>query len=510
MSKRILDVRQVAEWNAEPLSSMAAAFRMGIVLVFVLAGCCNVPVVKPGTGDTTPPVVRVTSINLSPDFDASSESASGPWIKSGIAPGAIEFAVTATATDAESGIVGVTLEAQVRVWCGTTATATSGIIRSTFPLSARTDPPPAADGSRTTAASTTLVVPMARIRAACLPGRTPVDWQIDLTAGAKNASSSPDSLPVNVSIVSGPTRLRFVVHNMRSPCLAELENPFGDAVTYHKACEFGGPVNPNVVRPSLNSVLDRWALFFREQDVILLSEATYRHWVDRLLAQMPGFHLAHGQDGVAILSRFPLEDVRHDTLTTPFSGQGVGSFPVSSTYTRATVAAPGRPFVAYAMHGAHRPSPPESSADNRLMFAGRMAADIGTIDGRMPVFVGGDFNSKSHFLGPDDIDFNDMSTNGREVIDERQRFNAAYGGRSMPEIEVFERLLRDARRDVIELNDPAVYRYNTGWRGDFLFYRGDFTGTFFDNTRADVSTPTDHPMLHIFMVRTPEVAPARP
>lgn len=467
----------------------------GAVLLALLAACAAPPVVV-DRADTSPPALRIGSVNLAPDVSVSASGADA-WQGSPVAPGATEFSLSATANDAESGIASVELTGELRAWCGSSPGAVAGLARVAEPLSATNAAQPAADGSLPSSLTAIVTVPLNRIRALCPAGRVLVDYQADVRAQAVNGAGSITTGPA-ASAFNGPAALQVAVLNAFAPCLRELENPFGDEVSYRVVCEglkveFGTGVilTGGNRRMSRDSVLDRWGSFFATRDIVLINEVSQAdtRWLDRMRTRMPGFHVAH-RGMTAILSRWPLRDVRDDILTYTYPNPGGLPFDVSSEYVRATLDAPGRPLVVYSVHWAHRPAPPDT-APQRERFAERTVLDLGTLDPRTPVILGGDFNTKSNFIGENGSDLDSA-----DARDEHARFLAQHGGASMPEVARLEWALTDARAEMVRSGRMANYRHGFGWPVDRLYHGGgQYVATDYDNTRGDIATPSDHPML---------------
>jgi len=475
------------------------------VLACSLSACSTTTSVRPNTSDSSPAIVSVGSINLAPDLDITTAAGpAAPWTGRNLADGATEFAVTVSATDAESGIAQVSIDATLRAWCHADAMAVSALQSVTASVSAQSVISVNADGTRPESGFAILTVQLARVRALCPAGQQLVDWQVDTVASARNGNGI-DTSPVQASVVNGPVQLRIATLNMSAPCLEALDNLLPIELFVRNACIKPDPPltifdplpGPSIIVP-INSILDRWGAFFATQDIVFLNEAVQRRWIDRMLLSMPGFSVAH-HGMVAILSRFPLHDVRNDSITSSFSGQGIPLIGVTSEYVRATLAPRGRPMVVYGVHWAHRPASPESSP-NRVSMATRMTRDIGNFDRRTPVLISGDFNSKSRFVGPNDMDFNDLQPG--TPADERARMIRLYNGLSMPEIGIMQGIALDAREEIVTRGPVANYDHvGGGWPVDFLFLRGDYAPVRYSNSNGAIATPSDHPMLEFSLER---------
>lgn len=443
---------------------------------------------EPRRWDLTRPKVRLTSYNLSPELDHDAEAGLVQTRPTTVGADAL---VAAEATDPDSGVSRVELYGELRSYCGATSTSVEGLTVRSLPLTSVVD---AKGAPLPTRLQSFLLLPFGAAAGLCPRGTQLVEVEVDLHAEAINGSgfANNDAL---AKIVHGPDRLRVSAHNAFAPCLRELESPFGTNRSFVLAC-----INPNlkiwesipvgVTRPTLSSVLDLWGAELAKEDVVFLSEMDVAdvRWLNRIVANMPGFHVAH-QGSTAILSRFPISDVRADAITTWFTGQGVGPFTVTSDYTRATIVAEGRPMVAYAVHWAHRPAPPTTSADNRAIMAARMVNDIAAIDPRVPVFVAGDFNARSAFASPGELD--------TDTLPDFRRMLALFGG-SMPEIAAMESVLRNARAEVFSGN-PSGYLHGFGPPVDFVFLRGPYRATTYTNFAQ--ATPSDHPRIAVELER---------
>jgi endonuclease/exonuclease/phosphatase (EEP) superfamily protein YafD len=119
------------------------------------------------------------------------------------------------------------------------------------------------------------------------------------------------------------------------------------------------------------------------------------------------------------------------------------------------------------------------------------------------VLVGGDFNSKSRFVGPNDIDFADLAPGG--PADEHARYVLLYQGQSVPEIGVLQRRLRDAREEAAA--DPGRYSHPGGWPVDHLFHRGAFAGSVYASLPESIYAPSDHAMVRFELMRTKVPSP---
>ncbi len=378
----------------------------------------------------------------------------------------------------------------LRSYCGATSTSVEGLtVRSLHSTSVVDARDALADAAPELLAVARSVRPQASAHAA----RS--SWRSRSTSTQGDQRSGFASSDALAKIVHGPDRLRVSAHNAFAPCLRELESPFGTNRSFVLACinsnlKIWESIPVGVTRPTLSSVLDLWGAELAKEDVVFLSEMDVAdvRWLNRIVANMPGFHVAH-QGSTAILSRFPISDVRADAITTWFTGQGVGPFTVTSDYTRATIVAEGRPMVAYAVHWAHRPAPPTTSADNRAIMAARMVNDIAAIDPRVPVFVAGDFNARSAFASPGELD--------TDTLPDFRRMLALFGG-SMPEIAAMESVLRNARAEVFSGN-PSGYLHGFGPPVDFVFLRGPYRATTYTNFAQ--ATPSDHPRIAVELER---------
>ncbi len=329
--------------------TLACAFPLAL-----LSACAGSPVAI-DRADTSLPIVSIGSANLSPNISVDTASGVAVWQGAPVASGATEFLLTATANDAESGIASVELMGELRTWCGNSPGAVSGLSRTSEPLSATTIAQPSTDGKLPSALTAVLTVPLSRIHALCSTGQVLIDYQADVRAQAANGAGRATAGPT-ASVLNGPATLQVAVLNAFAPCLRELENPFGDEISYRVACEglkidasTGVFIHGGNRRMSRDSVLDRWGSFFASRDIVLINEIaqTDTRWLDRIRTHMPSFNVAH-RGMTVILSRWPLRDVREDSLTYTYPNPGWGlPLHVGSEYVRATVDAPGRPLVVY-------------------------------------------------------------------------------------------------------------------------------------------------------------------
>jgi endonuclease/exonuclease/phosphatase (EEP) superfamily protein YafD len=440
--------------------------------------------------DVTTPTVRLTSIGLATELDHGADA--GVVAAGAIAPGQ-DALITAQAFDAATGVSSVELYGELRAFCGQTSASVEKLERAVMPLEQLTVAPADAAGFFPNTYTASVLVPFGKAAGLCAArGLRLVDAEAELHSEAINGAGI-SSADVSTRIAYGPQRLKVSIHNAFAPCLRELEDIFGSELSYRNVCESAGlpfwaTISDPPRRPTMASVMQLWGSEFAKQDLTFVNEVTDPRWVTMMMQFMPGFHVAqHGM--TVIFSRFPITDIRNDIVTTLFWGQGVGPFFVSSEYVRATVLANGRPMVAYAVHWAHRPTPPETSADNRLVLAERIAADIAQIDPHVPVLVGGDFNSKSASTVPGDLD----ATRSVSEVDEFARFTSVFQG-SMPEIATMERTLRLARIEVFQTTDRS--RFTTMFPRtpvDHLFLRGEYHAKAYSD--AAPASPSDHPRL---------------
>ncbi len=467
----------------------------GVTLALVAAGTLGllsacaptarqVPV---NPADTTPATVRLTSINLLPEFGiGASVPQSHPGTPSriesvttfpegagfdGASPNP-EAVVVVKASDPESGVQGVELSGRISASCSRAWQD---------PLPARpvvgTLPPARVGDPQTTAAASTpqpaersvsMTLRHAEIRALCAGGVL-TDFEITLEARATNGagravgSSGRVVRPVSV-----------VAHNMNGPALIAFGLDRG-----------------------LNDRLDQWGRYFAQQDIVLLNEASRPEWVARMQLSMPDHAVAHF-GSVAVLSRWPLTGsssaATPPVCVTDLDGTVLcGINAVNSQYTRALAMTPRGPIDVLSLHWQHRPVP-VTSHPSRVAFAEQIASALLASDWAI---AGGDFNSKSAWIASEDPEL--IGGDEAETARLRDSF-ASLAGRSQPEIAVMERSFKDARREVWE-NDRSRWSHGFPWPVDHVFLRGGLNAVQYSNNLTGMPPGSDHPTIRVMVLR---------
>ena len=480
-------------------------------LALTLAACAPVKQVSVDPGDATPGMIHFGSLNLVPEIGIGAArphtTVTAPWDMESVTTfpeqsgfdGSVpnpEALVTATAVDAESGIRSVEIAGRMTAWCNPTWNSPTPPRRVDGMLAPVVvgDPNPVAGASGTQPRERRAIVVLrhSELRALC-GSEVLTDFEIVVDAVARNGLGLESRSRARVV-----RPVQVVVHNMWGPCLTELQHAGDRDLGGAPLCSGLHHQQPGTgpgLQTHLNEVLDRWGRYFAKQDIVLLNEASWAPWIDRMRMSMPDHALAY-RGSVAIFSRWPLGNVS-DRATPAVCVVDVdgttlcGINAVWSEYVRALVETPRGTMDVMSLHWQHRPVP-VTSHPSRVDFARTIVRELLTSNWAL---VGGDFNSKSVWIASQD----ELIGGSDEETARMRATHAGMRGRSQPEIAEMESAFTNARREVWE-NDLSRWSHAFPWPGDFVFLRNRLHAVQYTNDQSGV-IGSDHPTIRVLLMR---------